>query len=401
LILPHELTAQFGIQPGTQVVLDTDGDVLRVHRPASQLARLYVEVTNRCNLSCRMCVRTTWDEPYGNMGSGTFARILAGLNGVSPPPSLFFGGFGEPLLHPDVVDMVGQAKALGGQVELITNATLLTAEMSRGLIEAGLDVMWVSLDGATTESYDDVRPGAGLQGVLANVDAFRRLRRPAIRPLPHIGLAFVAMRSNIAELPGLLNLGRRVGASLYSVSNVLPYTAAMATQTMYGRALSQCGYPPTPYTPHVDLAKMDLNDATQPALLALLRREMDINYAGAALGDSSDRCPFIERGCAAVGWDGGLSPCLPLLHTHSAYQDDRRRTSRRWILGNVNQSALADLWHLPEHIAFRQRVQAYDFSPCTFCGGCEWAEANEEDCFGNTFPTCGGCLWAQGVIRCP
>ncbi len=26
---------------------------------------------------------------------------------------------------------------------------------------------------------------------------------------------------------------------------------------------------------------------------------------------------------------------------------------------------------------------------------------NEEDCFGNTFPTCGGCLWAQGVIRCP
>jgi hypothetical protein len=29
------------------------------------------------------------------------------------------------------------------------------------------------------------------------------------------------------------------------------------------------------------------------------------------------------------------------------------------------------------------------------------SEANEEDCFGNGFPTCGGCLWAQGVLQCP
>ena len=55
LILPRELTAQFGITPGIQVVLDADGDVVRMRRPASQLARLYVEVTNRCNLSRRMC----------------------------------------------------------------------------------------------------------------------------------------------------------------------------------------------------------------------------------------------------------------------------------------------------------------------------------------------------------
>ncbi len=383
------------------MALKSDGDTLRLHRPASQLARLYVEVTNRCNLSCRMCVRSTWDEPHGEMDAATFGRILAGLGAFSPCPSVFFGGFGEPLAHSGIVNMVRQVKATGGQVELVTNATLLTPEMSHGLIEAGLDVMWVSLDGATAESYGDVRLGAGLNGVLANLDAFRRLRRAAIRPLPHIGIAFVAMRRNIADLPGLLNLGRRLGASLYSVSNVLPYTADMAGQAMYGRALSQFGYPPTPYTPHVDLARIDLNDATQPALLALLRRETDISYAGSALGDARDHCPFIDRGSGAVGWDGSLSPCLPLLHTHSAYLDERRRTSRRWILGNVNQCSPADLWHLPEHIAFRERVQAFDFSPCTFCGGCEWAEANEEDCYGNTFPTCGGCLWAQGVIRCP
>jgi dihydroorotate dehydrogenase subfamily 1 len=42
-----------------------------------------------------------------------------------------------------------------------------------------------------------------------------------------------------------------------------------------------------------------------------------------------------------------------------------------------------------------------DGEACTSCGACELMNNNEEDCFGNKFPTCGGCLWAQGVIQCP
>jgi len=69
--------------------------------------------------------------------------------------------------------------------------------------------------------------------------------------------------------------------------------------------------------------------------------------------------------------------------------------------GNVRQRPLLDLWLDPDYVAFRQRVQNFEFSPCTFCGGCDWAEANLEDCRGNILPSCGGCLWAQGVIQCP
>jgi hypothetical protein len=117
-----------------------------------------------------------------------------------------------------------------------------------------------------------------------------------------------------------------------------------------------------------------------------------------------DCCPFIEKGAGAIRWDGNLSPCLPLLHNHTSYSGHLQldeRFSRHWAIGNVTENSLLDLWNTPEHIAFRERVQAFDFSPCTACGGCELSEKNEEDCFGNTFPTCGGCLWAQGVIECP
>ncbi|MFA5054693.1 MAG: SPASM domain-containing protein [Dehalococcoidia bacterium] len=45
--------------------------------------------------------------------------------------------------------------------------------------------------------------------------------------------------------------------------------------------------------------------------------------------------------------------------------------SRCYVVGNIMEKSLRDLWHDPEHIAFRQRVQSFDFSPCTYCGGCE------------------------------
>ena len=70
-------------------------------------------------------------------------------------------------------------------------------------------------------------------------------------------------------------------------------------------------------------------------------------------------------------------------------------------MGNLKERGLQDIWLDPAYVSYRQRVQSFAFPPCTFCGGCDMSEANEEDCFGNVFPACGGCLWAQGVVQCP
>jgi hypothetical protein len=62
---------------------------------------------------------------------------------------------------------------------------------------------------------------------------------------------------------------------------------------------------------------------------------------------------------------------------------------------------LLEIWDSESYADLRERVQRFDFSPCTFCSGCELSTDNVEDCLGNTGLVCGGCLWAQGVIRCP
>ena len=52
--------------------------------------------------------------------------------------------------------MITQMRALDSKVELITNGTLLTEELSMQLVKAGLDKLWFSIDGAKPESYSDV-----------------------------------------------------------------------------------------------------------------------------------------------------------------------------------------------------------------------------------------------------
>lgn len=403
LVLPPEVAARYGLSPGARVRLEQGTNGIRLHRPVTHLAKVYVEPTNQCNLTCRICLRNNWDEPLGHMAAETFGRILESLRAVSPTPTVFFGGLGEPLFHPHIVKWVARVKALGAQVEMITNGTLLTKKRSRQLIDAGLDVLWVSIDGATPESYADVRLGAALPKVLANLARFRTMRRGWgwRRPTPEIGIAFVAMKRNIADLPQVLALGQRLGATHFVVSNILPYTAVMQAESLYRRVNRNITYLSSPSLPSLSLPKMDLDEGTREAFFRALNSGCNVTFAGNNLGGANDVCIFIESGSVAIGWEGSVSPCLPLLHTHVSYLNGRERVSRRHVIGSIAEHDLNDLWNDPEYVAYRERVQSFAFAPCSACGGCDLSEANEEDCFGNPFPACGGCLWAQGIIQCP
>ena len=352
------------------------------------------------------------------MSDTVFARIMDGLRTFSPPPTIFFGGFGEPLFHPKIVEMVAQAKALGARVELITNGTLLTVDLSRELIKKGLDMLWVSLDGATPQSYSDVRLGAALPEVLENLSRFAHLRNRIDRsssednpclseefapfalddvPRVQLGIEFVAMKSNIADLPAVIDIGQRFGADRFIVTNILPYSREMMHETLYRHTLYSSGYS------HLSLPGMDVDEMTSTSLYRAIRKIYG-TWASMDTATARDCCPFIKEGAGAIRWDGNLSPCLPLLHDHTSYLGylpNDERFSRHWAIGNVSDRGLRDLWDTAEHLAFRERVQVFDFSPCTICGSSELFANNEKDCYGNTFPTCGGCLWAQGIIQCP
>ena len=402
LVLPPEIVESFGLKAGTRVRVDEGKNHFRLHRPITHLTKVYIEPTVACNLDCITCFRNEWENPVGQMTDMTFARILDGLKGLDPIPSLYFGGIGEPLVHARTPTWVAQAKALDIRVELITNGTTLTEEISRQLIEAGLDLLWVSLDGASPRTYADVRLGAKLPQVIENLRRFSRMRPAAHHPKPEIGVAFVAMKRNIADLPDVIRLGKSFKATHFSVSNIQPATADMQDEALYAQTMHNIAYLKAPHLPRLKLPKMDFDPSTREALFEAFNSQLNIEFAGNNWSGASDTCNFVESGTTSVAWNGDVSPCWPLMHTHTSYLHGKPRASRKHVIGNVADHSLGDLWLDPGYLAYRERLHNFAFAPCTFCGGCDLSEANGEDCLGNTvFPVCGGCLWAQGIIQCP
>lgn len=401
LVMPAEIAQQYGLTPGARLRLDPGGNDFRLHRPVTHLAKIYIEPTNRCNIECRTCMRHNWDVEMGQMSAATFAAILAGLRRLQTPPLVFFGGIGEPLAHPRTPEMIAQVKETGATVEMISNGTLLDEKRSRQLIAAGLDVLWVSIDGARPESYADVRLGAELPTVLENLSRFRKLRRPSHHPRPELGIAFVAMKRNVADLPEVMAIGRRLRVNRFMVSNLLPHTAEMVDEILYQDTLNDIAYLPSPWLRRVSIPKMDFNELTREPLLQAMSSGYNVTFAGSNLGSANDVCTFIESGSLTIGWDGRIAPCPPLLYNHNGYLRGYERASHAHILGNIRDHDLLELWLDPEYVAYRERVHRFAFAPCTSCGGCEDSRANDTDCFENPAPACGGCLWAQAVIQCP
>jgi MoaA/NifB/PqqE/SkfB family radical SAM enzyme len=346
-------------------------------------------------------MRNHWNVTYGDMSPTTFAHIFNQLGGLQAAPTVLFGGIGEPTYHPALPEMIAQVKAIGCRVEMITNGTLLTADRSAQIINAGLDMMWVSIDGAHAESYADVRLGAHLERVIENMKRFRRLRRPGHRPVPEMGIAFVAMKRNIKELPQLLALAKRLGVTQFHVSNLLPHSEEACAEILYERALNSITYLPSPWLRQLQLPKLDYFDEVSASFIAALSSGYNVVLAGNNLGHSNDVCTFIESGSLTVGWDGRVAPCPPLLYTHTSYLRGYERISRQHIIGNVNDRNLLEIWLDPEYVAYRERVHEFAFAPCTSCGGCDLSRDNQTDCFTVAAPACGGCLWAQGIISCP
>ncbi|MBI5245211.1 MAG: alpha/beta fold hydrolase [Elusimicrobia bacterium] len=129
-----------------------------------------VEITTRCNLRCAYCARTLAAGPEGvDMDRETFGRVL----GLLPHAyRITLVGLGEPLLHPQVVDLVAAAAAQGRRTSLVTNAMLLEPSLARGLLQAGLESITFSIDAPDPRSASEVRPGTDLERVIKNIKAF-------------------------------------------------------------------------------------------------------------------------------------------------------------------------------------------------------------------------------------
>lgn len=302
------------------------------------LKQICIPVTDRCNLACTMCARQgTHDIVEMDIPDEALEPLLdAGPHFVSA----LLQGQGEPLLYPGIIDLIPRIKARmadGGEVGLTTNATLLTPEMARRLLESGIDFLYFSVDAASKEIYESIRVGADFDQVTENIRFCTRLRADLGLAKPRFMLNFVILEENLAEMPAFVSL-----AASLNVGNVtFSYCTDSATGDL--KAFS---------TDRLRVIFTEVHENGQ-------RHNVNV-YTPPLQKSSKEVCFFMERVVALM--PGLVFPCHLMAPGY--------RTSRRnQCFGDVRRTPLLDIWNAPDYRAFRKQVLAGDFpESCHGCG---------------------------------
>ena len=178
--------------------------------PPAVPSQVQIEVTNRCNLSCRMCPRDALGVPREDMPFAVFKQVVDRIEEVK---LVTLTGWGEPFIHPDLFDMIEYCTGKGLKVKLTTNGTLVDEVVQRRIVDSGLDSITFSLEDTGGKSGE----GHGGTQAMENLKGLLRLRK-AQRPEVVIQVTLHAGKEK--ELHELIRLGAEAGVNRINLSRL-------------------------------------------------------------------------------------------------------------------------------------------------------------------------------------
>ena len=137
---------------------------------------LNIEPTNLCNLNCPICVEKK-ERKQGFLEKELLKKFIQENKKILKGQFIWFHFGGESLLHPELPEMIKILKESDIKVRMSTNAVLLNNEISRKLMESGLDYIVFSVDGVKKETYEKIRKGASFEKVEKNILDFLKIKK--------------------------------------------------------------------------------------------------------------------------------------------------------------------------------------------------------------------------------
>lgn len=321
---------------------------------------LQVEVTGACNLRCRMCLVRYAPAVGKAEGALSYEDFRGLVDGLPELTKLTLQGLGEPLLAPHLLDMVRHAAGRGVEVGFNTNGVLLDRRWARDLVAAGTGWVHVSLDGATPDTYQDVRhstafkPTAGqFERVVSNIRGLVAERAAAGTSRPVVKLVFVAMRRNVAELPDLVALAADLGVDelwVQNLSHSFSDTDPAGSYADIRRYAAEESLETEPETPARVFAAARVAAAARGLPLRLPEA------GGRAVRDGAGPGCTWPWQSAYITHRGEAQPCCMVMG------------SDRATLGALAEQPFAEIWHNEGYRAFRAAL--LDGDPPEVCRGC-------------------------------
>lgn len=169
---------------------------------------------NRCNVSCKMCppairfdVMGKKRDPYYRLTLDEYKKITKGMRVET---AHFVGAYAEPLLNKEIFDLIEYAKSQGAFTAITTNGTVVGHFVDK-IISSGLDMMTLSLHGATRETAQFIMEKSDFDKIIAGMKKLKKARKEAKISKPCVHVNYVVQKENIHEMPDFVDLAEDIG----------------------------------------------------------------------------------------------------------------------------------------------------------------------------------------------
>lgn len=174
--------------------------------------KVIFEVTYRCNLRCEMCylVHEGRERKRDELTADEIKRVISQL--TRKIPVAFTGG--EPLLKEGIMDVL-RYTSKRNTCGILTNGILLTEKRSREIVDMGVSVITVSVDGPR-EIHNNIRGPRSFEGAIEGIRRVQKYKKKVGKKNPNIHLNAVILPSNIDSLHEILDLVEELSIEICS-----------------------------------------------------------------------------------------------------------------------------------------------------------------------------------------
>jgi radical SAM protein with 4Fe4S-binding SPASM domain len=279
-----------------------------------------VELTNNCNLHCLFCPTGTGVSirNRGFMTDEVFQKVISDIKGEKI--GLRFSRWGEPTLHPGIIEFLAMAKKDGHLLHLNTNGQLLNGHFIEELINTGLDSIKFSFQGVDEVSYQEMRQDSSFDKLVGNIKTMHGIR--GTRMLPYIHISTTTTYETDDEIKRFKD-------------EINPYCDLVTA----GKTKLE----------HIEIGKTKLNKARKELLSELKNKE-------SMAEERLKKCPEVF-GKVSIDWDGQVTACC------SDY-------NRKMIIGDIKGNSLNNIFHNDIINKYRETLRKNEFEKIPHCSRC-------------------------------
>jgi len=280
------------------------------------------------------------NRPKGMMSLENYKNTIDQLRGYTKKLVLF--NYGEPFMHPEIIEMIKYAKEAGLYIKTSTNGEFFKDEkFCQDLIMSGLDYLIICLDGADDETLKKFRVNTNFEHIIKSFQTIINLKKQLRSPTPIIELQFILMKHNEHQREKMKQIAAELMVDVYAEK-----------------------------TAGIDINDSDFQKMAAellPSDASLTRYEKMADGTFKLKGEIPNFCSQVLSSMV-INCDGNVVPCCYDLYSN-------------YIMGNVCQEKIKNIWHGKKYKNFRKEIfkERKNIAMCNICSEGRYLATNKEN----------------------